>query len=302
MTARLLESFLSMLAAERGASRHTIEAYERDIRQFLDTVTDPLRVSAADVRDWLSSLETEGLSARSAARKLSALRQFFAFLYTEKYRTDNPLTVVETPKTGRRLPKALNEEVVDQLLTAAHEDTTPDGLRLAAMLEILYASGLRVSELVTLKTSQWQKDSAGHVPYMMVKGKGNKERLVPLNSAAAKALDAYLTHRPLFLPKSVDASPWLFPSRSGEGYVTRQRFGQMLKALALKANLDPALLSPHVLRHCFATHLLHRGADLRVVQQLLGHADISTTQIYTHVHQERLKALVFEHHPLANKV
>lgn len=295
-----MEAFLEMLVAERSASPHTIENYRRDIVDFLArTKTSLLKAEAGDVRAYVRALSEAGYAERTVARRLSALRQLFAFLYNENRRGDDPCTAMEAPRQGRRLPKMLSEEEVETLLRTAYADETPEGRRLAAMLEVLYASGLRVSELVGLRCAQLQRErgkSGARLNYLTVRGKGSKERLVPLNQAALTAVDAYLAIRECFV-RGTKESPWLWPSANG--HLTRQRFGQMLKELALKANLDPAKLSPHVLRHSFATHLLHRGADLRVVQQLLGHSDISTTQIYTHVLEARLKQLVEDHHPLA---
>ncbi len=297
---RHIESFLEMLSAERGAAKNTLESYERDLEDFAKFVG--LRGRAAqeadtdDLRDYLASLSRAGLSARTAARRLSALRQFHRYLYAEGMRRDDPAATLESPRQGRSLPKVLSEEETEDLLTAARRGCGPEPARRTALLEILYATGLRVSELVGLKLSSISRDRR----FLTVMGKGSKERLVPLGDPARAALSQYLRHRARFIREGSEAkNPWLFPSRSGSGHLTRHRFGQILKELAIDAGLDPTQVSPHVLRHAFATHLLDHGADLRSVQQMLGHADISTTQIYTHVLAARLKALVHDHHPLA---
>lgn len=302
----LIESFLEMQLAERGASTNTIAAYQRDLTEFFGFLKrrklDALSIDRSGLEAYLTTLKKLDRAPSTSARKLSCLRQFFAFLYSEKHRADNPALTVASPKQGRSLPKVLTQEDILKLLRTAHDNPTPDGRRMTALLEVLYASGLRVSELVSLKTAQLQKipNSKSYAPYLLVKGKGSKERIAPLNEAALQAVDDYLHVRPVFLSKN-EKSPWLFPSSGAEGHLTRQRFGQLLKELALKANIDPAKLSPHTLRHSFATHLLEGGADLRVIQELLGHSDISTTQIYTHVSQKRLHDMVNEKHPLAKR-
>ena len=232
---------------------------------------------------------------RSTARRLSALRQFFKFLVAENIRADDPSAAIDGPKLGRPLPKLLDEEETARLIEVCTAMDGPSGARLRALVELSYASGLRVSELVGMPLAAVLRDQ----PVLIVRGKGSKERMVPLNAPARAALNAYLEHRKAFLPKGAKTSPHLFPSRGVEGHLTRQRFGQLLKDLAIKANLDPARISPHVLRHAFATHLLDHGADLRSLQKMLGHADIATTQIYTHVAGKRLAELVESHHPLA---
>jgi integrase/recombinase XerD len=222
------------------------------------------------------------------------MRQFFRFLYSEGVRGDDPTTTIESPRRGRPLPKLLSEQEVSQLLERARGKRGPEGMRLTALLETLYATGMRVSELVSLPLSAVARDPR----YILVRGKGNKERLVPLSEPAREALNGYKSVRGQFCRNGVE-SPYLFPSRGGSGYLTRHRFAQLLKQLSTEAGIAPSKVSPHVLRHAFATHLLNRGADLRSVQQMLGHADIATTQIYTHVLDERLKSLVETHHPLA---
>ncbi len=298
-----LKLFLDMLMAERGAAAHTIEAYTRDLSAFLAFLAAKGRsageASADDLRAFLAALQKKGLAPTSRARKLSAVRQFFRFLLAEGLRIDDPCSDIDSPKLGRPLPKILSLAEVETLIETAARgaENADDGvarrraLRLYALLETLYATGLRVSELLALRCGVLATDDR----VLTIKGKGGRERLVPLNDAAREALKAHLAAASEDEARS--ASPWLFASSSGA--LTRQRFGQELKALAIAAGIEPTRVSPHVLRHAFASHLLERGADLRTVQQLLGHADISTTQIYTHVIEERLKRLVEEHHPLA---
>lgn len=292
------ESFLEMMVAERGASRHTIDAYRRDLADyagFLDRRKLPvLEADTAAIRAYLSQMSSAGASAATQARRLSALRQFHRFLYLEGARADDPTQTVEGPRQHRPLPKVLEHHEIAALIATAHDRDDPEGLRLTACLELLYATGLRVSELVALPLSGLAPDH--HL--LTVRGKGDKERMVPIGGAAREALDAYLAIRQHFMgPRAQDR--YLFPSRSKVGHLTRQRLGQLLKELASQAGIDPAKLSPHVLRHAFASHLLAGGADLRAVQMMLGHADIATTQIYTHVQGDRLKAAVRAHHPLA---
>ena len=289
-----------MIAAERGASENTCLAYQRDLQDFTGWLAkrphDVTDADSADIRDFLTALARRGLAPSSSARKLSSLRQFFKFLHGDGHRDDDPTAVVDSPRQGRSLPKVLSEAEVDALLAAARNVKGAAGDRILAMMELLYATGLRVSELVGLPLNA----VTGNRQVLLVKGKGNKERMVPMNGKARAALDAYIAVRITFLPEGTQ-SRWLFPSRSKEGYVTRRRFAQMLGDLALAAGLDPRRVSPHVLRHAFASHLLANGADLRLVQQMLGHEDISTTQIYTHILDARLKSLVCDMHPLAKK-
>lgn len=286
-----------MLVAERGASRHTVDAYRRDLadaqvflraRKLHDATTE-------DLRAYLRDLNARAMAPATVARRLSSLRQFYAFLVLEQKRADNPTSTLDAPRGRRPLPKVLTEQDVLTLLTTAQDWPGPEGRRLEALLEILYASGLRVSELISLPLSAGARGDA----FLVVRGKGNKERLVPLNGPSLAALGKYRAVRGHFLEHPQAKSPWLFPSRGEGGHVTRQRFGQLLKELALKANLDPAKVSPHVLRHAFATHLLNHGADLLSVQKMLGHSDVSTTQIYTHVVEARKRALLEKNHPLA---
>jgi integrase/recombinase XerD len=303
---RLIALFLDMLAAERGAGTNTIAAYRRDLADFATYLAPAKRalVAAAtdDLRGYLDNLARRGFKATSVARRVSALRQFYRFLYAEGQRSDDPAAVLEGPRRGRALPKVLSVADVDRLLTAARAGLASAQpkerlriARLACLLEVLYATGLRVSELVALPISAARKDAR----MLSVRGKGGKERLVPLNESAKRAMADYLALLGDAHPKAT--AKWLFPSFGESGHLTRQHFGRELKALAGAAGLPAAKVSPHVLRHAFASHLLHNGADLRVVQTLLGHADISTTQIYTHVLEERLKSLVRDLHPLAEK-
>lgn len=296
---RQVEMFLEMLAAERGAAANTLDGYQRDLGDFAGFCKsqgkDASQADAALIRKYLKHLDGYGMAARTQARRLSALRQFFRFLYAERMRDDDPTTVIDSPKIGRALPKYLSEDEVDRLLTCAANHAGVEGKRLVALMEILYATGLRVSELVGLPLRALSRDGL----MLMVRGKGDKERMVPLSEPATDAIRDYLEVRERFLPKGVKDSPYMFPSRAKQGYMTRARFAQILKDLAIEAALDPRRVSPHVLRHSFASHLLAHGADLRALQQMLGHADISTTQIYTHVLDERLKRLVNSAHPLS---
>jgi integrase/recombinase XerD len=302
----LIELFLDMQAAERGAGQNTLSAYRND----LDDLSAHLRArkrsiaeaSTDDLRGFLVSLDERGFKASSLARRLSAVRQLYRFLYAEGKRADDPAAVLEGPKRARPLPKVLSIADVDGLLARAKQaaDDTAQApaarlraARLLCLLEVVYATGLRVSELVALPASAARRDQR----MLVVRGKGGKERLVPLNQAAKRAMADYLALRAE--AKTADAqSKWLFPSFGERGHITRQHFARELKALGAACGIAPARLSPHVLRHAFASHLLHNGADLRVVQTLLGHADISTTQIYTHVLEERLKTMVRDLHPL----
>jgi integrase/recombinase XerD len=302
---RALQMFLDMLAAERGAAPNTLAAYRRDIGDFLialeaeGAVLDAVR--PAVISAHLSALSQAGLAASSRARRLSAIRQFCKFLAAEGLTAENPARGIAGPKRQRPLPKMLSVAEVDHLLACARREgdmalgrERVRALRLHALLETLYATGLRVSELVSLQRAVL----AGDGRVLTVTGKGGRERLVPVNAPARAALAAFLAAADGDATGPVKRSKWLFASRAAAGHLTRQGLALDLKELAGRAGLDPDRVSPHVLRHAFASHLLDRGADLRAVQQLLGHADISTTQIYTHVLEERLKKLVFEHHPL----
>jgi integrase/recombinase XerD len=305
MTLRRLEAFLETLAAERGAARLTLSAYRADLEDlafFLATRGGALEIAdAVGLRDYIGAMNARRLAPRTLARRLSATRQFFRFLISDGSRADDPTVDLDPPRLGRPLPKILSRSEVETLIAAASEWPGDEGVRLRCLLELLYATGLRVSELVALPLAAMRRDPR----FLAVRGKGGKERVVPLSEPARWALAEYLECRTGFIPRTEAGSPkaerWLFPSRGGEGHLTRQRCGQLLKELALKARLDPARLSPHVLRHAFASHLLDGGADLRSVQQMLGHADIATTQIYTHVQGERLRRLVETAHPLATR-
>src|SRR5215813_5476845 len=300
--------YLDMLAAERGAGRNTLEAYTRDLDDLADHLADKgttiAAATTADLRDYLGALARRSFKASSVARRLSAIRQLYRFLYAEGHRREDPAAVIEGPKRGRPLPKVLSIGEVDRLLATAHggagdaarsEGERLRGLRLACLLEVLYATGLRVSELIALPAAAARRDER----MLVVRGKGGKERLVPLNDAAKRAMRDYLGR--LAELDRATGSKWLFPSFGESGHLTRQHAARELKALASAAGISAERVSPHVLRHAFASHLLQNGADLRIVQTLLGHADISTTQIYTHVLDERLKSLVRDLHPLAEE-
>jgi len=292
-SARAIESFLEMMSAERASAQNTLDAYRRDLDDWEINLKSArqslLTAGTGHLEAILARWQTKGLAPSTAARKLSALKQFYLFLQVDNLREDNPAHTLRGPKQGRPLPKILSEGDVDNLFKAAELNNSPKGLRLICLLEILYAGGLRVSELVSLKTLAAQRRD----DCLMIKGKGGRERLVPLTGAAVRAVAAWIKVR------GDNDSPYLFPSTGKLGHMTRERFAQLLKQLAIDAGLPPSRISPHVLRHAFATHLLARGADLRSVQKLLGHADISTTQIYTHVLDERMKELVQTKHPLA---
>jgi integrase/recombinase XerD len=311
--AKLIHLFLDMLAAEQGAGDNTLDAYRRDLTdfsEFLGRAGQNFARAGTDVlRDYLADLDTRGFKSSSVARRLSAMRHLFRFLLNERIRSDDPAAILSGPKRGRGLPKVLSISDVDRMLTRAKELTQAEGaspqqrlraMRLHCLLEVLYATGLRVSELVALPLSASRRDAS----MIVVRGKGNKERLVPLNEASRQAMADYLAAMEALKPekkKNAASSKWLFPSFGESGHLTRQHFARDLKELAAASGLAPRLVSPHVLRHAFASHLLHNGADLRIVQTLLGHTDISTTQIYTHVVEERLKSLVRDLHPLAEK-
>jgi len=309
--AHLTSLFLDMLAAEQGAGNNTLDAYRRDLEDFSAFLSRAKQnFAAADtqaLRDYLGDLDVRGFKSSSVARRLSAMRHLFRFLLNERIRTDDPAAILSGPKRGRSLPKVLSISDVDRLLAQAKQaiampDASPAqvlrAVRLYCLLEVLYATGLRVSELVSLPLSAARRDAR----MIVVRGKGNKERLVPLNDASRQAMADYLAAIDGQRGPGKSAAPkskWLFPSFGESGHLTRQHFARDLKDLAAAAGLAPRLVSPHVLRHAFASHLLHNGADLRIVQTLLGHTDISTTQIYTHVVEERLKSLVRDLHPLA---
>lgn len=303
-----IASFLEMMTAEKGAAANTLDAYRRDLADFtafLERDGIPLiETDRADISRYLTALSHAGLKPASRARRLSAVRQLYKFLEADGVVDDNPAAGIEGPGKARALPKTLSVDEVDRLIDAAgcaiEGESGRDLVRAVrhhCLLEILYATGMRVSELVSLPRSVLKGDPR----LLTIRGKGGRERLVPLNGKARAALDRYLAlgSAPADRVAPMVATRFLFPSRAEEGHLTRQRFAQDLKQTALAAGIDPERVSPHVLRHAFASHLLDRGADLRSVQSLLGHADISTTEIYTHVLEERLKRLVAEHHPLA---
>ncbi|WP_296176658.1 site-specific tyrosine recombinase XerD [uncultured Brevundimonas sp.] len=293
-----VEAFLEMMAVERDASPHTLSAYGRDLADAETWLSDAgglMGASQEAVEAWFADLSRRGLSAATAARRRSSVRQFYRFALGEGWRTDDPSRRIDAPKQGRSLPKTLSRDEIEALLTAAGAADSAAGLRLVALVEMAYASGLRVSELLGLKVEAVRRDPA----YLIVRGKGGKERLAPLNAAARQAIKAWLDARDAARKPNTPDSAWLFPSHGKTGHLTPRRFAQLLDQAALAANIDPARVSPHVLRHAFATHLLEGGADLRVVQTLLGHADISTTQIYTHVATDRLAQVVHSKHPLA---
>jgi integrase/recombinase XerD len=311
--AKLINLFLDMLAAEQGAGPNTLDAYRRDLTDFSEfLVRNSFGFAGAQtqsLRDYLADLDTRGFKSSSVARRLSAMRHLFRFLLNERIRSDDPAAILSGPKRGRGLPKVLSIADVDRMLTRAKELAQASeasasqrlrAMRLYCLLEVLYATGLRVSELVALPRSAARNDSR----MIVVRGKGDKERLVPLNDASRQAMADYLAATQALetdRKKKASGSKWLFPSFGESGHLTRQHFARDLKELAAASGLAPRLVSPHVLRHAFASHLLHNGADLRIVQTLLGHTDISTTQIYTHVVEERLKSLVRDLHPLAEK-
>jgi integrase/recombinase XerD len=304
---RLIELFLDMLAAERGAAANTLLAYRRDLDDFVGYLDESGgsvgQAGSEELRGYLAALGRRGFAATSVARRLSALRQLYRFLYAEGHRKDDPAAVLDGPKRGKTLPKVLSVEQVDTLLATARaamagaDVSVGERLRAArlnCLLEVLYATGLRVSELVSLPASAGRRNER----MLIVRGKGGRERMVPLNEAARSAMAEY---QGLLKEAGRSETKWLFPSFGESGHLTRQHFGRELKELAVAAGLRPAQVSPHALRHAFASHLLQNGADLRSVQTLLGHADISTTQIYTHVLEERLKSLVRDLHPLADE-
>jgi integrase/recombinase XerD len=312
-SSRLIESFLEMIAAERGGAKNTIQAYARDLADYSARLSaigkTPLDASSEDIRAYLKMLEKRGLQAASSARKLSSIRQFHRFLLAEGARGENPAAIIEGPRRGRGLPKTLSIAEVDHLLKVSREGLDGEGLgdgdlapgerlralRTAGLIELLYATGLRVSELVALPKGI----ARGNEPLIPIRGKGGRDRLAPISPAARAAIAAYRLELEKRQPGAA-ASPWLFPSDGESGHLTRQAFARDLKTCGAAAGISSARISPHVLRHAFASHLLQNGADLRVVQELLGHADIATTQIYTHVLDERMKAMVRDLHPLGD--
>jgi len=305
---RQLDLFIESLAAERGAARNTQDAYRRDLSDYIDYLararSEPALATIDSLRDYLGALAARGMSGATLARRVSALRQFHKFLYVDRLRADDPATALEGPRKVKSAPSVLSVAEVDRLLAVAREglddESRPAGerlraARLYALLETLYASGLRVSELVSLPKSA----ARARDPFITIRGKGGRERLAPLSSHAKQAIAAYRALLDRQYP-GLAATPYLFPSDADAGHLTRQAFARDLKTLAAAAGLPAASVHPHALRHAFASHLLQNGADLRVVQELLGHADISTTQIYTHVLDERMRAMVRDLHPLSD--
>lgn len=300
----LLEQFLEKIIVEKGSSRNTVAAYKRDIENFLSRINqkDLASVSLDNLRAYVSSLaEKNFLQPKTIARKVSALRQFFLFLHEENFINKNPAVNLETPKLSKNIPTVFDEAEIKRLLSECYKDASAAGLRNIAMLELLYAAGMRVSELISLKLSQLNLNGKEDIlPYIIIKGKGNKERVVAINQKAIDAIKKYLLSIDRFTKDKNNL--WLFPSKqSGVGHMTRQYFGKILKKIAYQAGLNFQKISPHKIRHSFATHLLNHGANLRVIQELLGHKDIGTTQIYTHVANEKLKQTVEQFHPLSKK-
>ena len=306
MVSRYTTLFLTALSAEHGVSANTLESYERDLQGYDDFLadhgTDYKNCSVDHIRNYLKSLHKAGLKHTTIARHLSSIRQLHRFIHAEGYRDSNPTQILETPKTPRTLPKILSIDEVDKLLATAHQDTSKHGIRLACLLEMLYATGLRISELVSLSIASIQGVRTGQNPWLTIKGKGHKERIVHLSKPAQATLLNYLKIRDHYLPEHRGGSPYLFPSKSEQGHLTRQNVGQQLKKIARLTGISESKVSPHVLRHAFASHMLAGGADLRVVQTLLGHNHITTTQIYTHVAHEHLSQAVQENHPLAQTI
>jgi integrase/recombinase XerD len=298
--------FLDMLSAERNASKNTIEGYQRDLNNFAEFLAgaDISQTSADDIRSFLKYLESEQLKKSTIARKLSALKQFFNFLMVEKYISKNPCKVIESPRKDKKIPKFLTDEEVEQLVNVASEDNSAKGLRLQLILSLLYATGLRVSELVGLRQNMLYKKVIDNVEYhyFIIRGKGDKERIVPVEGATLAILTEYLNSIKTD-DKKQSKNDYIFASSSktANKAITRHQVANILKACALKAGINPEKISPHIMRHSFATNLLENGMDLRMLQEILGHADISTTQIYTHINPARLKNFVEENHPLANK-
>ena len=300
MSTPQVEAFLEMMAVERDASPHTLSAYGRDLDDAESSLVGAgglMAAGASAIEAWFAGLSGRGLSPATAARKRSSVRQFYRFVLAEGWRTDDPSRRLEAPRQGRPLPRTLSFEEIGRLLTAASARDGAGGVRMSTLVELAYASGLRVSELLSLRVEAVRRDPA----FLIVCGKGGKERLAPLNAAARESVRLWLTVRAASQKPGTPDSGWLFPSGGSKGHLTPRRFGQMLDQAALTAGIDPARVSPHVLRHAFATHLLEGGADLRIVQTLLGHADIATTQIYTHVTTDRLSRAVQQNHPLARE-
>ncbi len=298
----LIENFLEILAAERGASLNTISAYKLDLESLAEFASpqELTSLKTNDCRDYIKELKKRDYSARSINRKISSMKQFYHFLSSEEIISDNPSIEIDLYKQPKNLPKMLSIEDIDKLFTYLSNQESPENTRLACMLAILYSAGLRVSELVSLKLSNFEISNNTIKPIFNVMGKGSKERLGILNERAQNLTLKYLSIREFFIPKNLTKHcHWLFPSSGAQGFITRNRFGQLLKELALNSGIDPSIVSPHVLRHSFASHLLANGADLRVIQELLGHSSISTTQIYTHLANNKLKQVIDQFHPLS---
>jgi integrase/recombinase XerD len=300
-----VEQYLEMMLAERGIAKNSLVSYKRDLldyQQFLsDSKITELTSSSGDIDQYIQLLASNGISARSINRKISTLKSYYNFLISESYIDNNPTLIVDLPKFNNKLPSILSIEDIKILLDFCNQDLSPEGIRLCAMIHLIYASGLRVSELVSLKLTDifsGYKNLEARSTFL-VKGKGGKERLVVINDKARLAIEEYLKIRDVFCKnKSPLSKIYFFSSISSAGHMTRQNFSGLLKQISIKAELDPNNISPHILRHSFASHLLENGADLRVIQELLGHSDISTTQIYTHVQTKHLKQTLQDCHPL----
>lgn len=302
MSSNLIKNFLEKIKAEDGLAQNTIVSYKRDLEDFeeflIASKTSISKATEQNIKKYLGELDHRKLKSSSIARKISCLKHFYKFLEDEKLIAEAPTHNLETPKRGLKLPKTLSEEEIFKLLNFANSDESASSLRMACMLEILYSAGLRVSELVNLEKNSIQKEAVGFKNYLIVKGKGNKERIAPLNKSAMKILEKYLSKTP-----ALKDSKYLFPGAKNtktiaDKPITRQAFHLLLKELAVNAGIDENKVYPHAIRHSFASHLLNNGVDLRILQELLGHSDISTTQIYTHILDSKLKELVFAHHPL----
>lgn len=295
----LVENFLEVLASEKGLARNTIQSYKSDLDQFINFIEkkecDIKRLSVDNINEFIYSFQNKGFERTTISRKISSLSHFFNFLLEEKIIDLNPINHLEIPKQKKKLPIILSNKQVDKLLEFTKEDKTPKGIRLYTMIEILYATGIRITELVEMKLSSLYEDKN----FLLIIGKGQKERLVPVSSQTRDTINVYLKIRKKFISDN-NESKWIFPSKqSSKGHITRQRFNQLLNKINEKGNLGIKRISPHKLRHAFATHLLSNGIDLRSLQQMLGHSDISTTQIYTHVLKERLKQVIKDNHPLS---
>lgn len=295
----ILENFLEVLASEKGLAVNTRISYKNDILQFLVFLEKNKKkineITPIDIEKIISKFTTQGLEKSTISRKMSALSHFFIFLLEENIIKSNPIHELDLPKQIKKLPKILSVDQVEKLIKSSREDQSVNGIRLNTMIEILYATGIRVSELVEMKLSATYAEKN----FLLIQGKGNKERLVPISENTEDKIKDYLKIRNEFINNDTE-SKWLFPSKqSSKGHITRQRFNQLLQTLCERVNLNNIRISPHKLRHAFATHLLANGVDLRSLQQMLGHADISTTQIYTHVLKDRLKKLVSDNHPLS---